>query len=128
MNQKQEGKTITKAYKSDNFKKEKFVSAYKQDEVTGNISKACSVALISRDTYYRWLEEDEDFRKAIYDAKMTMCDEMEQVLISRAIEKSDTALIYWLKYNHPQYKEQPNTLVQVNYGKVLSDEREQYKL
>ncbi len=91
--------------KFDNLKKDKFVEFYQRDEVRGNISMSCQAATISRQTYYDWLEKDENFRKAIYDAKMTMCDDMEQVLIARAVEKDTTALIYWLKYNHPNYKE-----------------------
>jgi len=112
--------------KLDTIKK-KFVKFYKRDEVRGNVSMSCQASLISRQTYYDWLEKDETFRKAIYDAKMSMCDDMEQVLIARAVEKDTTALIFWLKYNHPQYKEQP--IAQVNvFTQVLNGEREEFKL
>jgi len=104
--------------KFDNIKKVKFIDFYKRDEVRGNISMSCEASMISRQTYYDWLEKDEKFRKAIYDAKMTMCDDMEQVLIARAVEKDTTALIYWLKYNHPQYKETPAN-ININETKVL---------
>ncbi len=106
--------------KFDNIKKDKFVDFYKRDEVRGNISMTCEAVMINRQTYYNWLEKDERFRKAIYDAKMTMCDDMEQVLIARAVEKDTTALIYWLKYNHPNYKEVGNTTnVQINVIPIL---------
>jgi hypothetical protein len=91
--------------KLDNIKKEKFVEFYTRDEVRGNISVTCEAVGIVRQTYYDWLEKDKTFRDIIKDLKMSMCDDMEQILISRAVDKSDTALIYWLKYNHPQYKE-----------------------
>ena len=97
-----------------NIKKEKFIEFYCQDEVRGNVSVACAATGIDRGTYYDWLVADEEFKKIITDAKMQMCDDMEQVLIHRAIDKSDTALIYWLKYNHPQYKEVPQFMQQVN--------------
>jgi len=93
-------------------KKKRFIEFYSRPEVQGNISMTCDAVGINRQTYYNWLEKDEKFRKAMYEAKMKMCDEMEQILISRAVEKSDTALIFWLKYNHPQYKENPQ--VQIN--------------
>jgi len=99
-------------------KKGKFLDFYKRDEVRGNVSMTCEASLISRQTYYDWLEKDEVFRKAIYDAKMTMCDDMEQVLIARAVEKDTTALIYWLKYNHPQYKEAPAN-INIHETKIL---------
>ena len=110
----------SKLDKFDNIKKDRFLEFYKRDEVRGNISMTCAAAIINRQTYYNWLEKDEKFRKAIYDAKMTMCDDMEQVLIARAVEKDTTALIYWLKYNHPQYKEVGNTTnIQVNVIPIL---------
>ncbi len=74
--------------------------------------------MISRQTYYDWLEKDEKFRNIIKDKKMAMCDDMEQILISRAVDKSDTALIYWLKYNHPQYKETPAN-INIHETKIL---------
>lgn len=104
--------------KFNNLKKGRFIEFYKRDEVRGNISMTCSAVGINRTTYYNWIDKDEKFRKEIYDAKMEMCDEMEQILISRAVEKSDTALIYWLKYNHPQYKETPAN-VNINEAKIL---------
>ena len=102
--------------KLDNIKKEKFVEFYARDEVRGNVSVTCSAVGISRQTYYDWLEKDETFRNIIKDLKMSMCDDMEQVLVNRAVDKSDTALIYWLKYNHPQYKEKSQVVQQFNVG------------
>lgn len=102
----------------EHLKKEKFVSAYSQDEIRGNVSLACDIAEIARGTYYNWLEKDKNFRTKIKEAKLRMMDDMEQVLIARAVDKSDTALIYWLKYNHPRYKEQPTNLTQINGEKI----------
>jgi len=116
-----------KPYKSDNIKKEKFVEFFSRDEVRGNVSMTCEATMISRDTYYRWLDEDDEFRKAVYDAKMRMCDDMEQVLISRAVDKSDTALIFWLKYNNPIYKEQPQVVQQFNFSQKVDEDRNKYQ-
>lgn len=100
-------------------KKDKFVELYRAPESGGNISNVCSATGISRQTYYDWLDKDEAFGKAMYDAKMEKCDEMEQQLYQRGYEKSDTALIYWLKNNHPNYKEGPKVMQQIN---VSSDD------
>jgi hypothetical protein len=108
--------------------KKRFIDFYSRPEVQGNISTTCDAVSINRQTYYNWLEKDENFRDLMKEAKMRMCDEMEQVLISRAVEKSDTALIYWLKYNHPQYKEGPQVLIQQNFTKILDEERKEFEL
>jgi hypothetical protein len=103
-----------------NIKKQKFLDFYKRDDIKGNVSATCLAVTIDRKTYYNWLEKDAKFRKAIYDMKMKLCDDMEQVLIARAVEKDTTALIYWLKYNNPTYKEVgATTNLQVNVIPIL---------
>lgn len=100
-------------------KKGKFVTLYKAPESGGNISTVCSAVGIARQTYYEWLEKDEEFRKLMYDAKMEKCDEMEQQLYQRGFEKDTTALIYWLKNNHPNYKENVQPTYQQNNIKMI---------
>ena len=94
--------------------KNSFITMYGQDEVRGNVSLCCSALSVPRGTYYKWMKEDEEFRNAIHEKDAVLNDDLEQVLISRAVDKSDTALIYYLKYNHPKYKEEAKTLIQVN--------------
>lgn len=113
--------------KLDNIKKRKFIEFYSQDEVRGNVSVACSAVDINRQTYYNWLEKDETFRDIIKEAKLQLCDDMEQVLIHRAVDKSDTALIYWLKYNHEKYKEQPQVIQQFNFNQRVDEDRNKYQ-
>lgn len=96
--------------------KNTFVDRYKQDEIRGNVRLCCESLSLPRSTYYKWLKEDAEFRQKIHDADLDMCDDMESVLVSRAVDKSDTALIYWLKYNHPKYHEEPSQLIQINSG------------
>lgn len=107
--------------------KKRFLEIYKSPESGGNISTVCSAVGIVRQTYYNWLEADEKFAKAMFDLKMEKCDEMEQQLYQRGFEKSDTALIFWLKNNHPNYKEVHQTNVQVNnYGQVADSQKDKY--
>lgn len=102
----------------EQIKKGKFLEFYSQDEVRGNVSLACSAVGIARGTFYNWIEKDEAFREDIKEAKLRMCDDMEQVLISRAVDKDTTALIFWLKKNHDIYKDTPQMLQQINVGKT----------
>lgn len=109
-------------------KKRKFIELYRAPESGGNISTVCSAVGISRQTFYDWLDQNVLFGKAFYEAKMEKADDMEQQLYQRGYEKSDTALIFWLKYNHPNYKEQPTTAVQINFNKVSDEQRDKYGL
>lgn len=106
--------------KMDTIKKEKFLDVYSRDEVRGNVSLTCDAVDIVRQTYYNWLEKDETFRNSVFEAKLRLCDDMEQVLISRAIEKDTTALIFWLKKNHDKYKDEQigvQTNIQINFSR-----------
>jgi len=107
----------------DTNKKERFLSFYSQDEVRGNVSVSCDATGISRQTYYDWLNKDEKFRNSVKEAKLRMCDDMEQVLIARAVDKDTTALIFWLKKNHDTYKDLPFQFnQQINVIPILGKE------
>lgn len=94
-----------KTLKDKTDTKKRFLKVYKSPEAGANISTVCSAVGISRDTFYRWSNEDKKFADAMEDLKMEKCDEMEQALYQRGYEKDTTALIFWLKNNHPKYKQ-----------------------
>lgn len=100
--------------KGDNIKKSEFIKTYRNPQIMGNISVVCSTIGISRQSYYRWLEEDEEFRTKVADAKTEMCDTAEEVLYARGLEKDTTALIYWLKNRHPDFNENERKFNQTN--------------
>lgn len=86
------------------LKKDKLVRSYKDTD--GNISAACKITSVSRDTYYRWLEEDEKFAMQIFDAEAGLNDEMRQELINQAKHRKNiAAVIFYLKSRHPDFKE-----------------------
>jgi hypothetical protein len=96
-------------------------------ELRGNITESCAGAEISRTTFYEWLREDQAFASGIDDVRAELNDEMEQALIERArVDRSDTAIIFYLKYRHPDYKQLPQTLIQNNT--IITDKRKEYEL
>ena len=71
------------------------------------IQVACAKAGISRATYYRWREEDKDFRRQSLDALEHgiefINDMSESQLITLIKEKKMPAIAMWLKHNHKRY-------------------------
>ena len=108
------------------LKKDKFIDAYKT--TNGNITDSASIAGIARRTYYEWLEKDDTFAMQILDSEADLNDEIRQVLIAKAADGDMTAVIFYLKNRHPDFKQQPQVLIQQNFNKVLQNEREEFEL
>lgn len=72
------------------------------------VQLACEKLNIGRSTYYRFLGEDEDFRKlaeeAIDEGKKVMNDFAETQLISLIRDQSFAAIQLWLKTHHNDYR------------------------
>ena len=96
------------------LKKDKFVDAYKK--TNGNITDSAAIAEIDRTTYYRWLEDDKDFAMKILDSEANLNDEIRQVLIAKAAEGDMTAVIFYLKNRHPDFKQTAGILQQFKVG------------
>lgn len=113
--------------KTNSIKKAQFIKKYRDPAIMGNITTVCETIEIDRSTYYDWLEKDEDFRALVAEAKMQMCDTAEEVLYVRGLEKDTTALIYWLKNRHPDFKESNTTNIQINnYGAKANEQKNKY--
>lgn len=106
-------------------KKALFVDFYSR--LNGNISDSCAAVPISRQTYYDWLDNDEVFRNAIIEAESGLNDTIRQILIEKAGSGDMTAVIFYLKNRHPDFKQQPTTLIQNNFNKVVKDELKEFK-
>ena len=96
------------------LKKDKFIDAYQK--TNGNITDSASIAGIGRRTYYFWLEKDKEFAMKILDCEADLNDEIRQVLINKAAEGDMTAVIFYLKNRHPDFKQQPTIAQQFNIG------------
>lgn len=97
-------------------KKLEFIELYRQTK--GFISDITRAIGVSRQTYYDWLDNDKEFAMAVADAEAEINDEMKQLLIHKAQGDSDTtALIFWLKNKHPEFRQnnQTNVAVQINF-------------
>lgn len=72
------------------------------------IQLACEKVGISRATFYRWKKEDEKFsekaEEAILKGQQLINELAESNLISAIKDKNMTAIIFWLKNNHKNYK------------------------
>lgn len=89
-----------------NEQKEKIIEELKKTPI---ILVACQKIGISRSTYYRWIHDDCEFLKTTEDAIkigiQIINDYAESKLITNIQKGDNTAIIYWLKNNHPKYKE-----------------------
>lgn len=93
-------------------KKRRFVDLF--DQLFGHITNTCQAVGISRQTYYDWLEKDPDFATAILESEAHLNDEIRQVLIEKAASGDMTAVIFYLKNRHPDFKQKPGFMQQIN--------------
>lgn len=92
----------------------------------GHISNICRAIGISRQGFYNWME-DPEFAQALLDSEAELNDDIRDVLISKAAEGDMTAVIFYLKNRHPDFKQQPNVLIQNNFGDHVKKEREEFE-
>lgn len=92
--------------------KRDFVLLY--TKLNGNISNTCIGCRISRQTYYDWLNNDENFALAIAESESSLNDEMRELLIQQAANGEMSAIIFYLKKRHPDFKDTPQFMQQVN--------------
>ena len=81
------------ADKSDN--KKKLLDALKVS--LGVVSTACDKAGISRDTHYRWLKEDEDYKASVDELTNVALDFVESKLFEQIKGGSVPCIIFYLK-------------------------------
>jgi flagellar hook protein FlgE len=80
---------------SDNIKKKAMIEALTKS--LGIVTNACKDVEISRQTHYRWMQEDEDYKKAVEDVADIAIDFAESALHKQIKENDTTATIFYLK-------------------------------
>lgn len=63
----------------------------------GIVAPACVAAGVGRSTFYEWMDEDPEFRKAVEGMQDIALDFAETKLMKRIKDESDTAIIFYLK-------------------------------
>jgi hypothetical protein len=103
---KKKTKARRKARSKKEILKERFI-----EELTKNPIKqiVCQKLNVGKSTFYRWNEEDDDFKKKIIEATIKGNDVINDLTKSQLISKikdGDTrAILYWLKRRHPEFIE-----------------------
>lgn len=82
------------SYKTDNKKK---VLLDALELSLGVVTDACKKADISRDTHYRWLREDEQYKGAVEEIEGVALDFAESKLYGKIDKGDTTAIIFYLK-------------------------------
>lgn len=98
-------------------KKKEFLDWYR--ETRGHISNSARAIGVSRQTYYDWLDNDPQFAKAVVEAEAELNDEIRDVLVSKAGEGDMTAVIFYLKNRHPDFKQQSQQ-INISGEKVIA--------
>ena len=112
---------VTKVTKID--KKETFLKALKLN--LGNISKACKAIQVSRQTYYRWIDDDADFEQSCRDAEESLLDLAENRLLEKIDKYDTTSIIFYLKtkgikrgYNESTQIELTKPISEINFDEI----------
>ena len=86
-------KKVTKVTTSD--KKKNFLEALHSN--LGNISEACNKINISRQTYYRWIDDAQDFESKCKNVSESLLDLAENRLLEKINDYDTTSIIFFLK-------------------------------
>ena len=84
-----------KLTKSDTLKKDAMVKALESS--LGVASVACQKVGISRDTHYRWLKTDEEYKNAVMSIKNLAIDFAESMLLENIKDKKESSIFFYLK-------------------------------
>ena len=110
--------TVTSSTKKDNFLK-----ALKNN--LGNISQACKSSKISRQTYYRWIDDDVEFEEQCKNVEESLLDLAENRLLEKIDKYDTTSIIFFLKtkgkkrgYVEKQEFELQKPISEINFDEI----------
>ncbi len=75
--------------------KEAMVEALRR--TLGNVTAACKIVGVTRDTHYRWLETDANYADAVDDVTEQTFDFVENKLMDKVKDGDLTAIIFYCK-------------------------------
>jgi len=85
--------------------KKKFVAALTSH---GTVLHAAQAAGISRQTAYRWRQDDREFASLWNEAHENAVEAVESVLYQKALSGDTIAMIFYLKAHRPIYRDRMN--------------------
>ncbi len=95
------------------------------------VQVACEKTNVGRSTYYRWRAEDKEFAKqadeALQEGNLLVNDLAESQLISAIKDQNMTAIIFWLKTHHIDYRNRVEVTTN-GYNKEINLTDEQKEL
>ena len=83
----------------------------------GTVYQAAQAAGVSRNTVYRWRQEDLEFAEAWYEAHENAVDVVENVMYQQAVGGNTLAGIFYLKAHRPKYRDR----LKINVEQVQSE-------
>jgi len=86
-------------------KKKRFIETL---AAQGTVSHAAQAAGVSRNTAYRWRQNDLKFAEAWEEAHENAVDAVESVLYQSALRGNIVAIIFYLKAHRPIYRDKLN--------------------
>src|SRR5215211_7565146 len=85
--------------------KKRFIAAL---TVQGTVSHAAQAAGVSRNTVYRWRDDDREFAASWDVAHETAVDAVESSLYQKALSGDTICMIFYLKAHRPIYRDRLN--------------------
>lgn len=108
--------------------KNKIIKLFKENPITSSV---CKKAGVSRSTFYRWLDEDYEFKKEVEIAleigRNKLIDVAESKLISRMNEGDQRAVEFYLKNNSKRYVTPTVRFVVNQHNMEIKDLEEQIR-
>lgn len=93
------------------------------------IETVCQKIGVSRMSFYRWKQEDKEFaaqiEKALSEGRSLVNDLAESQLISAVRDRNISAIVVWLKHNHPNYKTRVEIAGAISVIEELSPEQKE---
>lgn len=90
----------------------------------GVVTQACNLVNIPRSTHYMWMQNDDDYRKAVDDIQEVALDFVESQLFKQIMNGEQAATIFYLKTKGKKrgYIEPPRTEVMQQVNTMIQNE------
>ena len=90
------------------------------------IQVACEKVGVSRQSVYRWKEQDEEFakemEKALKEGEALVNDMSENQLLVLIKEKNWSAISFWLRHRNPKFRDKVEITAKIDDGKLTPEQ------